>query len=76
MNFKEMETSALEARKAEIAAECETDGADLDALLEEVRGINAELESRVAAEAAKAEIREMVADQDAGLEIEDRKSVV
>ena len=74
MNFKEMETSALEARKAEIAAECETDGADLDALLEEVRGINAELESRVAAEAAKAEIREMVADQDAGLEVETKET--
>lgn len=73
MNFTEMETSALEARKAAIAAECETDGADLDALLEEVRGINAELESRVAAEAAKAEIREMVADQDAGLEIENKE---
>lgn len=73
MNLKDMETAALEARRAEISAECEQDGADLDALLEEVRSINAELEARAAAEAAKSEIREMVASQKAGLEVESKE---
>lgn len=36
----------LEARKAEIAAEVDSEGADLDALENEVRAINAELETR------------------------------
>lgn len=61
MEFKTMETSALEERKVAISEEMEVDGADLDALLEEVRSINEELESRKAEEAKKVELREMVA---------------
>ncbi|MBQ1189266.1 MAG: hypothetical protein IIX57_02490, partial [Lachnospiraceae bacterium] len=61
MELKDMTIEELEARKAEIAAEVETDGADLDALQEEVRAINEEMEARKAAEAQKAEIRSAVA---------------
>lgn len=61
MNFKEMSVEDLETRKSAIATEVETDGADLDALEEEIRGINAELEARKAEEAKKAEIRSAVA---------------
>lgn len=61
MEFKTMETSALEERKTAISQEMEVEGADLDALLEEVRSINEELESRKAEEAKKIELREMVA---------------
>lgn len=61
MEFKEMTIEELESRKAEIATEIDAEGADLDALEEEVRGINAEMESRKAEEAKKAEIRSAVA---------------
>lgn len=61
MELKEMTIDELEARKAQIAEEVEADGADLDALEEEVRAIKAELESRKAEEAKKAEIRSAVA---------------
>ena len=61
MEIKEMTIEELEARKAEIATEVDADGADLDALEEEIRSINAELESRKAEEARKAEIRSAVA---------------
>ena len=61
MELKDMTIEELEARKAEIAAEVEADGADLDALQEEVRAINEEMEARKAAEAQKAEIRSAVA---------------
>lgn len=61
MSFSEKTIEELEARKAEIATECEAPEADLDALTEEVRGINAELEERRAAEAKKAEVRAAVA---------------
>lgn len=61
MEIKEMTIEELEARKAEIAAEVDTEGADLDALEEEVRAIKEELESRKAEEAKKAEIRSAVA---------------
>lgn len=71
MNLKEMETAALELRKAEISTECETEGADLDALLEEVRAINEELEARKAEEAKKAELRELVANEEVGKEVEE-----
>lgn len=60
MEFKEMETSALEERKLAIADEIETDGADLDALEEEVRAINEELETRKQTETRKAELRDAV----------------
>lgn len=61
MELKEMTIEELQERKAAISAECEAPEADLDALTEEVRGINAELEARKQAEAQKAEIRAAVA---------------
>lgn len=61
MEFEKMSIEELEARKAQIATECEAEGADLDALTEEVRGINGELEARRNAAAQKAEIRAAVA---------------
>ena len=62
MNFKEMTTEALLERRTAIAAELELDGADLEALEAEVRGINAELEERRAAEAKRADLRSKVAE--------------
>ena len=62
-----MENKTIEElmeRRAQIAVECETDGADLNALEEEVRGINAELERRANIEKEKVEIREQVANGD------------
>ena len=57
-----MSIEELETRKAQIAVDCEAEGADLDALTEEVRGINSELETRRNVEAQKAEIRAKVAE--------------
>lgn len=70
MELKNMSVDELEARKSAIAEEIENDGADLDALTEEVRSINAELEARKEAENKKAEIRSAVA-QGAGTVIEE-----
>lgn len=61
MEFKDMTIEQLEERKTAIKAELETPEADLNALEEEVRGINAELEDRKNAEAKRAEIRAAVA---------------
>lgn len=61
MEIKNMTVDQIEARKAEIAKELETEGADLDKLQEEVKSLNAELEARKAAEAKRAEIRKAVA---------------
>lgn len=61
MELKEMSVEELEARKAQIADEAETEGADLDALTEEIRSIKAEIEARKEAESKKAEIRSAVA---------------
>lgn len=61
MNLKEMSIEELEVRKAAIATEVDAEGADLDALEEEVRSINAEIEERKIEEAKKAEIRSAVA---------------
>lgn len=61
MDFKTMTNEQLEQRKAEIAGLLDTEGADLTALDEEVRGINAEIEARKAAEAKREEIRKAVA---------------
>ena len=69
MNLKDLETSALEMRKAEIATECEKEDADLDALLEEVRSINEELDLRKAEETKKEELRSLVADEKVGEEV-------
>ena len=44
MDIKTMSFEELEARKAAIAVESEAEGADVDALLEEIRSINAEIE--------------------------------
>lgn len=49
MEIKEMYLKDIEARKAEITAEIENDDADLDALINEVRKLNArksEIEKR------------------------------
>ena len=61
MDFKEMTVEQLEERKAAIPEELDIEGADLNALEEEVKGINAELESRKEAEAKRVEIRAEVA---------------
>lgn len=61
MELKEMSVEELEARKAQIADEAEAEGADLDALTEEIRSIKAEIEARKEAESKKAEIRSAVA---------------
>lgn len=61
MDFKTMTIEELEARRQAIAAELDNDDADLNALEEEVRGINEELEARKAAETKRAEIRANVA---------------
>lgn len=61
MDFKEMTIEQLETRRAEIVTEIDADGADLDALETEARGIREELEARKQAEAKKAEIRTAVA---------------
>ena len=69
MEFKEMNTEELLERKSAIADEIESEGADLNALEEEVRGINDELEARKAEEAQKVEIREMIAAEEVPAEI-------
>lgn len=61
MDFTTMTVQELEERRAAIATEVEAEGADLDALEEEVRGINAELEARKNTEAKRNEIRSAVA---------------
>lgn len=79
MDFKEMSVEELETRLAAIPDEIEQDGADLDALENEVKGIKAELEERKAEAAKKAEIRSAVA-SGAGtvvkdFKVEERKTV-
>ena len=59
MDFKNMTIEELEARKAAIAAEVDTDGADLDALTDEVRAIKEELEARKAEEAVVHDILDL-----------------
>ena len=61
MEIKEMSIEELEERKNAIVAELDNEGADLDALEEEMRSIKAELEERKATESKKAEIRASVA---------------
>lgn len=62
MELKDMTIDELQARKADIANEVDAEGADLDALENEVRSINEEIENRKEAEALKAEIRAKVAE--------------
>lgn len=71
MDIRTMTIEDLQSRKAEIAIEVEADGADLDALMEETRAINEELESRKAEEAKKVELRKLVASNDAANVIEE-----
>ena len=61
MDITTLTVEQLEERKAAIASEIDAPEADLTALEEEVRGINAELEARRNAEAKRAEIRAAVA---------------
>lgn len=61
MEFKDMTVEELEARRIQIGEEVEKDGADLDALEAEIKGIKAELEARKAEATKKAEIRNAVA---------------
>lgn len=61
MEIKEMTIDELNERKSQIAIEAEAADADLDALTDEVRNINAEIESRKAAEEQRKEIRSAVA---------------
>ena len=68
MEFRDMNTDELLERKSVIAEEVEAEGADLDALETEVRGINEELEARKAEEAKRAEIREAVANEEIPVE--------
>lgn len=72
MNLKDMTTEALLERRSAIATELDAEGADLDALEAEVRGINAELEARKAAETKRAELRDMVG-KGAGKKIETKE---
>lgn len=61
MEIKEMTIEMLTERKAQIAIECDAPEANLDALTEEVRAINEELECRKEAESKRVEIRNAVA---------------
>ena len=62
MELKEMTIEQLEERKSAILVELDAEGADLDALENEVRSIKAELEARANEEAKKVEIRQTVAE--------------
>lgn len=62
MEFKNLSSEELEMRKAEIAQLVDSEDADLDALTEEVRSINEELQARKDAEAKKEEIRTAVSE--------------
>lgn len=70
MELREMTVEQLEERKNAIVAELDNEGADLDALENEVRSIKEELESRAAEEAKKVEIRKTVAETKAPVVVE------
>lgn len=61
MDFSTMTTEQLEERRAQIAQELETEGADLDALEAEARAIKAEQEKRSARAKKQEELRSLVA---------------
>lgn len=61
MDYKTATIEEMEARKVEIAGLINNEDADLDALEEEVRGINDEIETRRNTAAKQAEIRAAVA---------------
>lgn len=60
-NLSEKTIEEMEARKAELLAALDVDGADIDAIDAEARAIKAELEARKAAEQKKNETRKIVA---------------
>ena len=62
MELNKMTVEELEARKSAIGAEIDNEGADLDALSEEIRSINEELETRKAEATKRAKIRKAVAE--------------
>ena len=62
MELNKMTVEELEARKSAIGAEIDNEGGDLDALGEEIRSINEELETRKAEATKRAEIRKAVAE--------------
>ena len=66
MELKDMTIEQIEERKAQIKEELEAPEADLNALEEEARSLNAEIEARKAAEAQKAEIGNAVASGEVG----------
>ena len=66
MELKDMTIEQIEERKAEIKNELEAPEANLDALEEEARSLNTEIEARKAVEAQKAEIRSAVAAGEVG----------
>ena len=66
MELKDMTIEQIEERKSAIVGELDAEGADLDALENEMRALNAEVEARKAAEAQKAEIRSAVASGEVG----------
>lgn len=61
MDFTTYTNEQLEERRSQIAQELETEGADLDALETEARGIKAEIERREAVAKKREELRSMVA---------------
>ena len=61
-----MTIEQIEERKTAIVAELDNEGADLNALEEEMRSLNTEIEARKAVEAQKAEIRSAVAAGEVG----------
>ena len=79
MELKDMTIEQMEERKAAIAAELDTEGADLDALEAEARAIKEEIESRKAEAAKKAEIRAAVANGEGetkqNFKIEEKKTM-
>lgn len=60
-NLSEKTVEEMEARKAELLAALDADGADIDAIDAEARAIKAEIEARKAAEQKKNETRKIVA---------------
>jgi HK97 family phage major capsid protein len=61
MELKNMTIEELEARKNDLVASIDNEGADLDSIESEVRAIKEEMESRKAVEAKKNEVRSLVA---------------
>ncbi len=74
MDLKELTIDQIEERKTAIVAELDNEDADLDALENEMRSLNDELEVRKADEAKKAEIRQAIADEKVDVVTIEKKS--